>query len=240
MRSKPRGRYLMSTLRHLADGLAVLDHPDFSMMGLQIGTRTTLVRLEDGTWLLHSPGNLSAEAIAEVRALGEVSNIVAANGMHHLFLAKASAAFPQARVLAAPTVKAKNPDLRIDEVLGRALPAAFDGALEMARFDGADPLDEYILWHASSRTLVTVDALFYLPRMTGLTKFGMMLNGVGDRPCVSRLARTAFIKDHGAAGRSLDRMLARWDVERVILAHGDVIETGGADALREAWSFAKR
>lgn len=49
MRSNPRERYLISTLRHLADGLAILDHPDFSMMGLQIGTRTTLVRLEDGT-----------------------------------------------------------------------------------------------------------------------------------------------------------------------------------------------
>ena len=230
----------MSHLRHLADGLAVLDHPDFSMMGLQIGTRSTLVRLADGTWLLHSPGNLSAEALAEVRALGEVSHIVAANAFHHLFLGKAIAAFPQARVLAASGVKAKNPDLRIDEVLGSTLPAGFAGTLEMARLDGADPLDEHVLWHAPSRTLVTVDALFHLPRMTGLTKFGMMLNGVGDRPCVSRLARTAFVKDHASAGRSVDRMLAGWDVERVIMAHGDVIETGGADALREAWAFARR
>ncbi len=230
----------MSHLRHLADGLAVLDHPDFSMMGLQIGTRSTLVQLADGTWLLHSPGNLSAEALAEVRALGEVSHIVAANAFHHLFLGKASAAFPQARVLAAPGVKAKNPDLRIDEVLGSTRPAAFAGTLEMARLDGADPLDEHVLWHARSRTLVTIDTLFHLPRMTGLTKFGMMLNGVADRPCVSRLARTAFIKDHAAAGRSVDRMLAGWDVERVIMAHGDVIETGGADALREAWAFAPR
>ena len=230
----------MSTLRHLADGLAVLDHPDFSMMGLQIGTRTTLVRLKDGSWLLHSPGNLSAEAIAEVRALGEVSNIVAANAFHHLFLGKASAAFPLARVITAPSVKAKNPDLRIEETLGSTLPTAFVGVLEMARLDGAEPLDEHVLWHAPSRTLVTIDTLFYLPRMTGLTKFGMMLNGVGDRPCVSRLSRTAFIKDHAAAGRSVDRMLARWEVERVILAHGDVFETGGADALREAWSFARR
>ncbi len=230
----------MTHLRHLADGLAVLDHPDFSMMGLQIGTRSTLVRLADGTWLLHSPGKLRDEALAEIRALGEVSHIVAANGFHHLFLGKASAAFPQARVITAPSVKAKNPDLRIDEVLGRALPAAFTGVLEMARFDGADAMDEHVLWHAPSRTLVTIDTLFYLPHMTGLTKFGMMLNGVGDRPCVSRLARTAFIKDHAAAGRSVDHMLARWDVERVILAHGDVFETGGADALREAWAFAKR
>ena len=37
-----------------------------------------------------------------------------------------------------------------------------------------------------------------------------------------------------AAGRSVDRMLAGWDVERVVIAHGEVIETGGADALREA------
>ena len=62
----------MSQLRHLADGLAVIDHPDFAMMGLRIGTRSTLVRLVDRTWLLHSPGNLSEEALAEVRALGDV------------------------------------------------------------------------------------------------------------------------------------------------------------------------
>ena len=230
----------MSALRLLADGLAVIDHPDFSMMGLRIGTRTSLVRLADGTWLLHSPGKLRDDVLAEIRALGEVSTIVAANGMHHLYLGAASAAFPQARVLAVPAVKAKNPDLRIDEVLGDALPAALAGTLEMAAVDGAPLLDERVLWHAPSRTLLSIDLVFHLPRMTGFTKFGMMLNGVGDRPCVSRLARTAFLKDHGAAGRSVDRMLAGWDVDRVVMAHGDVIETGGADALREAWAFAKR
>ena len=42
------------------------------------------------------------------------------------------------------------------------------------------------------------------------------------------------------ARRSLDRILA-WDFDRVVVAHGDVLERGGRELLREgyAWLLAR-
>ena len=228
----------MPLLRTLAEGLHVVDHPTFTVQGLQLGTRTTVLRLADGTLALHSPGPLSADALAEVRALGDVSLIVAPNAMHHLFLPDAVRAFPQARVAAVAAVRAKQPELVVHEVLDGKTPAALAGVVETMRLEGAPKVDEHVLWHAPSRTLVAVDLAFNLHGATGFTRFAMWLNGANDRFCVTRLARSQFIDDARAAGTSVGRMLEAWPVERVVVAHGDVRKTGGADALRGAWAFA--
>ena len=228
----------MPLLRTLADGLHVVDHPSFTMQGLRLGTRTAVLALPDGTLALHSPGPLSEDALTEVRALGEVSVIVAPNAMHHLFLPDAVRAFPQARLAAVRAVREKHPELQVHEVLDGAPPAALAGVVETLRLEGAPKLDEHVLWHAPSRTLLAVDLAFNLHGATGFTRFAMWLNGANERFCVTRLARSQFIDDARAAGASVRRMLEAWPVERVVVAHGDVRETGGADALREAWAFA--
>jgi hypothetical protein len=46
----------------------------------------------------------------------------------------------------------------------------------------------------------------------------------------------AFIRDRRAARESVDRLL-RWDFDRVIVSHGDVLETGGRDRLAEGFAF---
>jgi hypothetical protein len=228
----------VAALRRLAEGLHVLDHPEFRMGMLQLGTRTTILALPDGTQALVSPGPLDAEALAGIRALGEVSHVVAPNAMHHLYLPDAARAFPQARVVAVRAVSQKNPELRVHEILDGALPQALGGSLELQRLEGAPKLDEHVLWHAPSRTLIGVDLAFNLHGAAGFTRFAMWLNGANDRFCVSRLARSAFIDDARAAGASVQRMLDAWDIERVVIAHGDVRESEGALALREAWAFA--
>ena len=228
----------MSLLRTLAEGLHVIDHPSFTMQGMRLGTRTTVLGLPDGTLALHSPGPLSEAALDEVRALGEVSAIVAPNAMHHLFLPDAVRAFPQSRVAAVRAVREKHPGLVVHELLDGGLPAALSGVVDSMRLDGAPKLDEHVLWHAPSRTLVAVDLAFNLHGATGFTRFAMWINGANDRFCVTRLARSQFIDDARAAGASVRRMLDAWPVERVVVAHGDVLETGGSDALREAWAFA--
>jgi glyoxylase-like metal-dependent hydrolase (beta-lactamase superfamily II) len=49
-----------------------------------------------------------------------------------------------------------------------------------------------------------------------------------------------LIRDRRAARQSLERILA-WDFDRVVVAHGDVLENGGPDALRAgyAWLLAR-
>jgi hypothetical protein len=45
-----------------------------------------------------------------------------------------------------------------------------------------------------------------------------------------------LIRDRRAARESLERILA-WDFDRVVVAHGDVLESGGHEALREGYAW---
>jgi glyoxylase-like metal-dependent hydrolase (beta-lactamase superfamily II) len=49
--------------------------------------------------------------------------------------------------------------------------------------------------------------------------------------------RTA-IRDKKAARESAERML-RWDFDRIVVSHGDVLEHGGPEALREAFAWLR-
>ena len=45
-----------------------------------------------------------------------------------------------------------------------------------------------------------------------------------------------LIRDHRTARESLERILA-WDFDRVVVAHGDVLERGGHEILRDGYSW---
>jgi hypothetical protein len=47
--------------------------------------------------------------------------------------------------------------------------------------------------------------------------------------------RVSF-RDHAAARKSLETILA-WEFDRVLYCHGQPIESGGKDALRQAYRF---
>lgn len=51
----------------------------------------------------------------------------------------------------------------------------------------------------------------------------------------SRLERW-FTKDRKALRASIERMLV-WDFDRVTVAHGEILETGGKDRVREGWRW---
>jgi glyoxylase-like metal-dependent hydrolase (beta-lactamase superfamily II) len=47
-----------------------------------------------------------------------------------------------------------------------------------------------------------------------------------------------LIRDRGAARASLERILG-WDFDRVVVAHGDVLEHGGREALRQGYRWLR-
>jgi hypothetical protein len=59
-------------------------------------------------------------------------------------------------------------------------------------------------------------------------------NGMWRRFGPSRLVRLLGVSDRAAFRGSLEQVL-RWDFERIVPGHGDVLEHGGPAALRAAW-----
>ena len=81
---------------------------------IELGTRTTLVRLSDGGLWLHSPGPLTPTIQTWLEQNGPLRAIVAPNLFHHMFLAETAAAFPDAMqpVIQALPLTALNDALR--------------------------------------------------------------------------------------------------------------------------------
>ena len=70
--------------------------------------------------------------------------------------------------------------------------------------------------------------------ITYVARFFFTLTGVLGGVSVSRLIRF-LTRDKAAARRSFERVL-QWDFNRIVMAHGDVLEQGGPSCLRGALS----
>ncbi len=212
-----------------------LDHP-LRVGGLALGTRTSLVRLADGgIWML-SPGPLGPVEREQVSKLGQVRAIVLPNLLHHLSARAAADAFPGARVFAVPGIERKQPALRIDERLGDEPPPLWHGALEQVRAHGVPRIDEVVFFHPRSRTLFLTDLAFNLHPTDAVTRLFMRLNGGLDRFGPTRLFRWSVLRDRAALRGSLERIL-RWDFERIVVTHGEILARGGREAFRAAFAW---
>ena len=207
-----------------------------TMAGLHLGTRMTVVRLSGGGLFLHSPIRLDAALRAELHALGPVMAVVAPNLFHHLHVGPYRDAYPAAKLFGAPGLAEKRKDLHWDATLGSSPDPLWLADLEQHQVDGMKHLRETVFFHPATRTLITSDLLFNVGAPEHLpTRIYSRVAGTYDRVAVSRIVRLA-VDDRAAARRSIDTVL-EWDFDRVILAHGAVLETGGKALFRAAWGW---
>lgn len=227
------------TLRSVAEGVWVVDF-DFALLGVHLGLRTTVLATGDGGVVVIAPGKLEPADLDAIRALGPVRAVIAPNAFHHIYLRRAAAAFEGARVLAAPGVAAKQPELRIDATLGTPEAAAlgvFGTAIDTLSLVGSKSA-ETVFFHRPSRTLIVTDSVFNVQTSDHLwTRTFLKMNGAYGAPSASRIFR-ASIKDRAAFRKSVDRMLA-FEPERIVMAHGALIEKGGREALARTYDWLR-
>ncbi|NNM21680.1 MAG: DUF4336 domain-containing protein [Gammaproteobacteria bacterium] len=208
-----------------------------NFLGVHVGTRMTVVRLSNGRLWLHSPVPLEPQARADLAALGEVGHIVAPNMFHHLYVGDTASLFPGATVHAVAGLRRKRRDLHIDEMLGPEPSSAWAADLDQLQIEGTW-LAETVFFHRATRTLISSDlAENFASSGHWFTRFYLKTQGLENRFRIAWLLRVCY-RDKQKARRCIDRML-EWDIERVILAHGRILETGGRDELRAAFDWLK-
>lgn len=207
-----------------------------TVFGMALGHRMTVARLPDRSLWLHSPVEFSAALAAALERLGAVGHIVAPNAVHDTYLEGWFTAFPKARFHGARGFAKHRPDLKFTDTLGDTPHAAWSAVFDQHTLRGMPRLNEAAFLHRATRTLILTDLAFNLgPDMPLLSRVLLRINGCYCRFGPSRLLKSV-IKDRAAFRRSLDQVLA-WDFDRVVVSHGDNLETGGKDALRAAFAF---
>lgn len=240
MPTEPEGseQQAPSPLRPLAADLWVAERSQ-TFYGLPVGTRMTVIRLSGDRLLLHSPVVLDPGLRRELDALGRVAYAVAPNRVHHLRAGEVARAYPEARLWVAPGLERKRPDLVFEAVLGDEAPAEWRGEVEQVFFRGRPYENEVAFFHRASRTLVLCDLAFnFGPRSPAPTRLLMKLLRSYGRLGPSKLD-PLLIRDRALARASLERILD-WDFDRVVVAHGDVLETGGHETLRRGYAWLLR
>ena len=225
-------------LHQLAENLWVTAAPH-KMMGLHLGTRMTLVRLQNGSLWLHSPVPITPELKAAVDALGQVGHIVCPNLFHHLYAHEATAAWPAALLHGPAKLARKRRDLSFGATLLEAQPHPdWQGTLKPLSIGGC-MLGETVFLHEASGTLISSDLLENFQTSPHLfTRCYLKISGVHGKVGWSKLLRWVY-RDHTQARADLGRIL-HWDFDRIILAHGDVIESDGPNNLRQGMDWLLR
>ena len=220
----------------VAENLWTMQYP-LTMLGAHINRTVTLIKLRSGELVIHSTAPFSPEDVAAIAALGQPAYLVEALNAHDTFAKEGHAAFPDIPYLAPAgfSEAAGVPTQPLDPP-----PAAWGDELAVLELAGkSEGTREYVMLHRPSRTLIVTDLVFHVTDEAGLGQriFAAvgLIGGQEQDTAVPRVEKLA-VKDQTAYKRSLETML-QWDFERVIVGHGDVVETGKValtDALVDA------
>jgi hypothetical protein len=227
-------------VREVAPELWVVETP-LRFLGIEVGRRMTVVRLGSGGLWLHSPAPLTDELRSWLDSLAEPRFVVPASALHgHLFMGQYRDAYPGVELFAAPRLDRRRKDLGFDALLGSITDPRWSDDLDQAVFLG-HLLPEVIFLHRASRTLIVGDLLVFeiSPTRPLATRLAWRLEGVYGSLGTPRSLRLAT-RNRRAARRSVERIL-EWDFDRIIVGHGEILETGGRAAFERAmsWLFAR-
>jgi hypothetical protein len=221
-------------LKQIAEGLWV-EARRLRFAGVETGTRMTVGRLADGGLFVHSPVSLDGGTREAVDAIGPVKAVVAPSLFHHLFVGEWIQAYPDAVVCACPGLERKRHDVRWHRVLGDEPEEEWRGEIEQVFFGARSLENEVVFFHRPSRTLICADLIFNLAdHPSRLTR--VVAHLIGNRRPGPTLLERVLIRDRPAAREQVGRMLA-WRPGRIVLAHGDIVGTGGHEVLRRAYAW---
>lgn len=202
--------------------------------GVETGTRMTLVRLHDGGLFVHCPVALDASTRSAVDALGEVRAVVSSSLFHHLFAGDWMKAYPRALFCACPGLEKKRADLTWGHVLGDEPHPIWAADLAQVFFSARFE-KEVVFFHDKTRTMICADALLNLSKhpslRTRIVAF-LMANTAPGRGYLERIA----VRDRRLGRKQVDRML-EWDIDRIVLAHGGLVDGDGRRVMRDAYAW---
>lgn len=224
-------------LRELVPGDIWLAEYGVRYAAMALRARTTVVRLRDGTLFAHSPCPIDAALKRQLGELGQVAHIVAPGTYHYFHVAAWKQAYPAAQVWLCPGLRAKRPDLPEGTELSDQAPDAWCDEMDQVVVRGNRVIREVLFCHRRSRTLIVTDSIeFYGDRSQNvpwLLRMWWLLFGMWNRPAPAPEYRFGW-RDRQAARESLQRALY-WDFDRIVLSHGDLIETDGHAQATRAW-----
>ena len=218
-------------MKLIAENLWTLHYP-LPLLGDYLGRNVTVLRLSSGELIIHSTAPFTPADVAAIHAVGRPAYLVEAYNKHDTFAREGRVAFPDVPFLAPAGFAevAKVPADPLDPP-----PAAWAGEVDILELAGKPKDPEFVFLHRASRTLIVADLLFNVTKDAplGPRLFGWAAVRSHDHEPGLPRPEISHVEDRAAFRASLDTVLG-WDFDRIIVAHGEPIETGGRAKLAAA------
>lgn len=201
----------------------------------------TVIRLPNHDLVVISPIQVNNATVSQMDEIGTVRHIIAPNLYHYLFASNFKRLYPNATFWAVPGLETKKTDLAIDQIIPPDANCLWDG-LESVFFDGfrtlglkgVDALNECVFFHGTSRSLILTDtAIYFDENFPVITQLAARVLGGYNRLAPSLLERIATTEKEKVRG-SVEKIL-KWDFERVIMAHGTIVEQDGKTQFKQGY-----
>lgn len=217
----------MTSLTAVAPGLWCVRAPQ-RFFGLEVGARMTVLKLEGGV-LVHSPIDVSPSVVG---AIGPLRWVVAPNLLHHLYVRPWIDAGAEA--WCAPGLEKKRADLDFSGII-EAESEPFGPDVLAIPLRSIPITHEVVLLHRPSRTLVATDLLFnFASDAPWPTRW--VMRGLGGYPGPRTSALEKLVAKRDLAKTEIQRLL-ELDFDRLIVAHGEIVEAGAKRALEDAFAW---
>jgi hypothetical protein len=229
-------------LKQITSSIWVKEQP-LKYLGLEVGTRMTIVRLANEELALISPIKLNEQIITEINSLGTVKYIIAPNLFHYLYAQSCKNTYPSANLITPPGLEAKQPNIKSDLIFTQDV-IDFNGKLEYFLFagyqipspSGVTVANEIVFYHPESKTLILTDAAFNLDNsFPFITQLASRIIGCYQQLRPSILEKIVT-KDKKQITRSIEKLL-QWDFQKVIMAHGTIVENNAKQQLKEGYEW---
>jgi Domain of unknown function (DUF4336) len=235
-----RGELKMAAVRLIAFGpeIWVAEGSVVNHLGFPYPTRMGIIRLGDGGLFLWSPIELTAGLQATVDALGPVRYLVAPNKLHNLFLADWKTAYPWARMYAPPGLTQHRRDLAFDEKLIERVPAAWMDQIDQVFVQGSFAMTEVAFFHRASKTVLIADLIQSFPQgwFKGWRGWLAKRWGIVEPKAGAPFDLRASFTNRKAARKAVQRIFD-WEADRLILAHGPLVERKADAFIRKAFGW---
>lgn len=225
----------------VAPDLWIVDSGPMRAMGMiPIPVRMTVLRLQSGELLLHSPTRHTAPLQAALEDLGPIRHLVAPNIVHWTFLKEWQRRLPEALTWAAPGLRdraeVRRSGVRLDRDLEEGPLPGWPDELDRINVRGGGSFCEVALFHGRSRSLILVDLVqnfepgkLPLP-LRPLAWMAGIVAPEGKAPVYLR----AVVKMGGKKAREAGRQLVATRPQHVIFAHGRCFDRDAAGRLHRS------
>ncbi len=213
-------------LTQIHQDLWILKEPLY-FLGIDFSRTMSIVRLEDSSLLVYAPFEPSPEVREAIDNIGKPSIVIAPNPHHNKNALRFLGYYPEARLYYAGDHYFM--DQNLDSIFNKTLlrPGGNHPWRSQATdhcIQGMPLMNEYVLFHHASRTLLTANFLSYFKKANFCSRIFWRFAGLKVGALGQAKMFKASIRDKMAYNETVED-LCRLPIRRAVATQGDLVES---------------